>query len=167
MASLYEINAQIEAVLDRLYEEVDEETGEVSEDVLGELETLKAERDAKLDNIGAYIKNLEADVTAIKAEMDNLKKRKEVKERKIERLKEYVKQDLMYHGEAKKETARAAYSFRTSKKVEITDEALIPKDFITEVVEYKVDKTKIKETISTGTEVPGAQIVENKNLQIK
>lgn len=165
--TLYEINAQIQSILDRMYEEVDEETGEVNAELMTELTEMNEARDMKLDNIGAYIKNLDAEAKAIKDEMDALKKRLDSKKNKIERLKAYVADDLMSHGDTKKESARVVFSFRKSKAVEITDETLIPKDFLTIKTEVKPDKVEIKHAIDAGKEVPGAELVERQSLQIK
>ena len=165
--TLYEINSQINNLMDIIFDSVDEETGEVDPELMAQLSTLNLERDQKLDNIGAYIKNLDAEAKAIKDEMDALKKRLDQKKKKIESLKEYVAQDMLHNGDTKKESARVVFSFRKSKAVEITDETLIPKDFLTIKTEVKPDKVEIKHAIDAGKEVPGAELVERQSLQIK
>ena len=165
--NLYEINKSIEDLLDRMFEEVDEETGEVNPELVTELAELNQARDEKLDNIGCYLKNLQAEYLAIKAEITNLKDRLQSKENKIERLKAYVAQDLIAHGESKKESARVVFSFRTSKSVNVTDEDKIPGYLKTEKVEWVPNKKAIKEAIEGGEEVAGAEIIVNQNLQIK
>lgn len=166
MATLYEINRKIEEILDRLYETVDEETGEVSEDILFELTDLQEERKTKLDNIGAYIKNLEAEAKAIKEEIANLKKRMDAKTRKAERLRQYVTQDLLSHDEKKMETSRIKYSFLPSTQVKV-DETVIPKKYIIKKIETRVDIAGIKKLLKEGHKIRGAELVENQNLQIK
>lgn len=167
MASLYEINRNIEEILDRLYEEVDEETGEVPEDILMELADMQEERKIKLDNIGAYIKNLEAEAAAIKAEEDKLKKRRDAKSRKADRLREYLTEELLGHNEMKMETSRVKFSFRPSESVEIRDEAKIPKEYMKEKITYSPDKTSIKKAIKAGEEVDGCALIKKQNLQIE
>lgn len=165
--NLYEINKNIEDLLDRMFEEVDEETGEVKRELVTELAELNQARDEKLDNIGCYLKNLQAEYLAIKAEITNLKDRLQSKENKIERLKAYVAQDLIAHGESKKESARVVFSFRTSKSINVTDEDKLPVYLKTEKVEWVPNKKAIKEAIEGGEEVAGAEIIVNQNLQIK
>ena len=165
--TLYEINSQINNLMDIIFDSVDEETGEVDPELMEQLSTLNLERDQKLDNIGAYIKNLDAEAKAIKDEIDALKKRLDSKKNKIESLKEYVANDLQYHGDTKKESARVVFSFRKSKAVEITDESLIPKDYIVTKTETRVDKIAIKHAIDECCEVPGAVLVDRVSLQIK
>lgn len=171
MASLYEIDRRIEEILDRLYSQVDDSTGEVpesiSEAILVELDALNEERAEKLDNIGAYIKSLTAEASAIKAEIDSLKDRLDKKQKKIESLSKYVKFNLILHNEKKFETARVAFSFRKSEKVAISDESILPKKYLKKEVTYKPDKTAIKEALKNGQKVRGAVLEENQNLQIK
>ena len=55
MATLYEIDESIKAL-------IDEETGEIAD--FEAFEALNLERDAKLENIALYIKDLKADAEA-------------------------------------------------------------------------------------------------------
>ena len=70
-------------------------------------------------------------------------------------------------GKAKLETPKVVVSFRKSKAIQIDDEAAVPAAFKSEVVSVKIDKTLIKQAIQLGQEVPGAALVENRNLQIR
>lgn len=165
--TLYEINKQIEGAIDALLASVDEETGEVNEDAKQALEQLQADRAEKLDNIGAFIKNLTVEVEALKEEAKALKERAEQKERKIQRLKNYVEYNLLAAGESGFESTRVKFSFRKSVKVEIRDAAIIPKKFLTKKVTFDPDKNAIKAVLMDGKKVKGAELVTNQNLQIK
>lgn len=57
-------------------------------------------------------------------------------------------------------------SFRRSEAVEIYSEEIIPPAFLDQPPP-KVNKIRIKEAIKSGREVPGAELVQRKNLQIK
>ena len=85
----------------------------------------------------------------------------------MEYLKNMLTEDLLAHGEMKKEFTKVAYSFRKSKQVVITDEDSIPPMYIKTKVENAPDKTAIKKAIEGGETVTGAQVVENQNIQIK
>ena len=64
--TLYEIN---NAIIQELEGAVDPETGEiVDEALLAEYEQLQLDRETKVENVGLYIKNLEADAKAIRDE---------------------------------------------------------------------------------------------------
>ena len=150
MASLFEIDNGILELLENGFNLacIDEETGEIDETKAAEyLEALQLERGAKVENIALYVKSLTSEAEAIKAEEKRLKERREQKERKAERLKEYLKSSMLAFNEPKFETARVALSFRTSKTVVVSDMEKLDKAYIKEKVEYSADKTAIKKAI--------------------
>jgi len=74
MATLYEIDA---AIMDC----VDTETGEIIDEE--KLNSLLMERSAKLEGVALWIKNLDSDATAIRAEREALEKRQKAAENKV------------------------------------------------------------------------------------
>ena len=56
---------------------------------------------------------------------------------------------------------------RDSKKTEIIDESLIPDEYMNTKITKTPDKTAIKKAIEAGTEVAGAQVVDNTTITIK
>ena len=164
--TLYEINESIKAVLDAMSLEQDE-NGEIDDSYIFELDRLQEQRDEKLEAIGCYIKNLDAECKALKDEEDALKARRGAKEKKLERLEEYVKNNLLENGDTKKEFPRVCFSFRKSTQVSIKDERMIPFEYGENVTEFKINKKAIKQAIQDGKEVPGAELVTYQNLQIK
>lgn len=154
MSSLYEINKKI-------LECVDLETGEIIDPE--SLMNLQMERNLKIENIALWIKNLQSDAIALKAEKDAFAEREKSTLAKIKSLKNY----LAFALEGQKfSTAKCVVSFRRSEKVEVTDKASIPKDFMKETVTLEPDKTAIKEAIKSGQEVGGCRLVENLNPSI-
>ncbi|GEM_PF-2512853 len=164
MATLYEINAEIEKALDDMLNSIDPETGEVDEAYVHVYEELNLQKDEKLDSIGAYIKNLQVMSDAIKNEEGNLEERRKVIDKKINRLKNYVSEILA--GE-KWSNARVAFSFRKSDSVDIPDDTLIPDEYIKTEVKKTPDKKAIKEALKAGKEVRGAFLIDKNNLQVK
>ena len=164
--TLYEINKEIEDALNNIYSSMDEETGEVDEAYVHQFEDLQIARDEKLDNIGCFIKNLEAEAKALKEEEQVLASRRKVKENEIERLKAYVVANL--NGQ-KFESARVCFSFRKSKAV-VIDEAYIeniPSEYLI-AQEPKIDRKALKADLEAGKDLDGiAHIEEKQNLQIK
>ena len=162
--NLYQINAGIEEAMEAMLASVDPETGEVSQEAVDSLFALQMEKDQKLDNIGAYIKNLMAEVKALKDEEASLKARRESKEKQIERLKEYVASNM---DSDKFESSRVVFSFRASETVDIPDESLLEERFMVQKVTASPDKKAIKEALKAGEEVRGAFLIPHRNLQIK
>lgn len=153
--TLYEIN---EAILNL----VDMETGEIAD--AEAFDALTMQKEEKLENIALYIKNLTADANAFAEQEKVFAERKRAAQKRIDSLKSYLSYAL---GGQKFSTTKCAVSFRKSESIEITDEASLPKDFVTETVTIKADKTAIKNAIKSGQEVSGAQLVENLNISIK
>ena len=156
--TLFEID---KAILDFQFE-VDEETGEILN--TQDLDELQMARDTKIENIGLWIKNLNAEANAVKAEKDAMADRQKRLEKKAESLKNY----LTYILDGQKfSTPRVAMSFRRSESVNITDEYSVPDEYLTVTTMTKPDKKAIKDAIKGGKEVAGAELVTKSNLQIK
>lgn len=169
MNTLYELDSKIAELLDTGFEMscIDAETGEIDETQLAiYLEQLQLDRKTKIDNIAVYVKNLEAEAVAIRAEEKKLKERREAKERKAERLKNYIKTSMMLQGETKFESARVSMALRNSKAVVVDESKLESVYFINKIVQ-SVDKKAIKAALEAGILVEGAMLEERKNLQIK
>lgn len=160
---LYEIEREIEEALIVLFESTDEETGEVNPEAVKKLEELKLDREQKLENIACAIKNLESDAKALKDEEAVLNARRKALENKVLRLKNYLEQHLS--PEEKITSSRAVVSFRKSKKVLITNSALIPKRLLR--IKTEPDKVAIKDEFTKGKKVKGCEFVDNYSLQIK
>ena len=152
--NLYEIDNEIMNC-------IDEETGEIVD--VEKLDSLVMERDVKIENICLWIKNLKADAVALKAEKDNFATRQKAAENKAESLTKYISNYL--NGD-KYKSARVTVSYRKSEAVNITDISQIPTEYI-KPAEPQADKTAIKNAIKSGTAIPGAEIIENQNIQIK
>ena len=155
MASLYEIDSGILECLDF-------ETGEVIDPE--RLENLQMERSAKIEGVACWIKNLQADSLAYAAEMAAFAERKRKADTKVESLKKWLAMAL--DGQ-KFNSTRCEVSFRRSERVEIVDEAIIPKKYLVKKVTIQPDKIAIKEMLKTGKPVKGCQLVENSNAHIK
>lgn len=155
MSNLFEINR---AILDCL----DMETGEIVD--VEALDALMLEREEKMENIALWIKNLLSDAAAYKAEKESFADREKKATAKAESLKRYLTAAL--DGQ-KFKTTRCEVGFSRSVKTEVFDLEKVPREFVTEEVTYKPDKTAIKEAIKAGQEIEGCRLVENLNIRIK
>ena len=148
------------------------EDGEIPEEAVADtLEAIEGDIEVKADNIACILKNIDAEVLAIKAEETRLAERRKAKEAAHKRLKEYLSEVLQRTGIGKVETARNVITFRKSESVEL-DESFIAwayknRDDLLTFSEPKANKTEIKKALKSGAEIVGAQIVVNHNIQIK
>lgn len=161
--TLYEID---NAIIDILEKSIDPETGEfISDEFLDDYEQLQMDRTEKIENIGLYIKNLEADAKAIKDELKNLTARAKTMENRAEHLRYYLQSSL--NGE-KFSTPRLSVSFRHAKRVEVDDDYLdvIPEQFL-RFKDPEPDKKAIADALKSGEYVPGCSLVDNVSMIIK
>lgn len=182
MGNLYEINEKLYYLIE---EGFDNESGEIlSEDELFKaINETTMELDKKIDNIAIYIKNLEADVEAIKEEKKKLDARRRTKENKIESLKKYLdgyfkySQADYFNDETGKvkfhkfESPRCVISYRKSDSINVTDVNKIPKEYIKPraLKEDDVKKSDIKDYLKKheGETIDGVELLHNKNISIK
>lgn len=172
--TLYDIDERLVTLLNDHFDTDDGAIYESEEELAKKIDEVALELDTKIENIGCYIKNLEADVEALKKEEDNLKIRRKGAENKIEGLKRYLNGYLtaVYPNEDdrrkwKFKTPKVVLGYRKSTTVEVPDLEKLDKNFIKIKTETSADKTAIKEAIKNGTEVKGAFLKDNINLSIK
>ena len=156
---LYEID---NAILDC----IDLETGEVID--TERLDALHIERDAKIENVALWIKDLKAEAEAIKAEKQALEERQRVAENKAESLKKW----LAYALDGQKfSTAKCAVSFRKTEKVEISDVGMIrlmkEHDELLTYKDPEPNKTAIKQALKDGLNVDGVRLECNTSVIIR
>ena len=163
--TLYEIDSRIKAIIDGLYDNVDE-NGEVGEIDFTELLQLQEDRKTKLENIALYIKNTEAEAKAIKEEEEKLSKRRKSLERKADRLRELMITSMHEANEPEIATARCKAKIKDNEVTEIIDLELIPEEYIKVKVDRSADKTAIKKAIKAGEQVTGAVISIHTTIKI-
>lgn len=161
MLSLYEINGLYAGILNSASQA---ETPEEEQALLAQYMEVEKERDDKLTNCCAYYRNLEIEIDAYKQEIAHLKERKEKLEGKLERFENKLKDCLA--GEIW-ENGTHSIKWRKSEHIEVVDEELVPAAYCRRKVTYEVDKVVAKKDIKSGATVPGLELKEEYNLQIK
>ena len=155
MSSLYQIDQQIMACCDT-------ETGEVIDPE--KLDALLLERDAKIEGVALWIKNLRSDAEAYKAEKDAFAEREKKAREKADKLTEWLTDVLQGQ---KFQTAKCAVSFRRSTSVDVMDIAALPEHLLTIKTTTTANKPAIARLLKEGQTVPGCVLTENQNISIK
>lgn len=153
--TLYEID---QAILNT----VDPETGEILD--IEALNALQMARTDKLESVALWIKNLQADAQAFKAEKEAFAEREKKALAKVDSLKKWLASAC--DGQ-KFNTWRCAVTFRKSERVEILDETKIPQDYLTCKTTIAPDKAAIKEALKDGEIIEGCSLVTVMNPTIK
>ena len=163
---LYELTQNyrnLESLLDNLGEQ-EGLTIEMIHEALGKVED---DINTKIENTCKVIKEIEADSIGIDEEIKRLSALKKQKETTVKKLKEYVEFEMDGIGLNKVEGKLFKISFRKSKAVKITDESKIPKEFIKVKTTETISKTELGKALKNGEIIEGAELIENKSLQIK
>ena len=163
MRALYEID---QAILDC----VDLETGEIIDPE--KLTALQMEREAKLEGVALWIKDLNAEATAVKEEADKLTARKKALDNKITSLKAWLLWAL--DGE-KLKTPRCNVYQTHSQKVVIDDEKALIDMFMSSpsgekflrMKDPEIDKNALKDSMKQGYEYEFAHLETTESVVIK
>lgn len=158
--TLYDMTAQARELKDMLdAEEIDEQTFSDT------LEAIGAEE--KVNSYCQIIRELDGDNTAIKAEIERLKKRIEHNTASIDRMKQALDGFMTVSGKKKEKTPFFSVSYRKSQSVNILNEADIPQEYIKIKTETTPDKVAIKAALKAGETIPGCQLINSENIQIR
>lgn len=161
VSSLYDINTQIEELTNKL---VDEETGEINEEIFEQLEQLDMDKKEKIENYGIVIKNIKGEIEALDSEIKSLTERKKAKTNKMNRMMDYAKYSL--NGDTL-ETSKVAFGYKKGESVDVIDEEIVPDDYCKFETTRKPMKTEIKKAIKGGKKVPGCVLIVENHLQVK
>jgi len=163
MRPLYEIDAAILAA-------VDKETGEIID--AEALSALQMEREQKLEGVALWIKDLNAEADAVKAEADKLNARKKSLDKRIADLKAWLLGAL---GGEKLRTPRCNVYTTHTTRVAVENEAELisflqtldnPEQFL-RFKEPELKKDEIKKALKVDFIIPGASLEETESVVIK
>ena len=163
MRPIYEIDQEI---LDC----VDPETGEILD--AEKLDALQMERETKLEGVALWIKDLNAEAEAVKAEADKLTARKRALDNRITSLKAWM---LTALDGGKLKTPRCSVYQTHSQRVSVADEQELisflqtmedPEKFL-RFRDPEIRKDELKKALKDGAVIPGAALEETEGVVIK
>lgn len=160
---LYEVRPEIELILAQ--GEVDPDTGEVlgiTDGQWQQIEELEMHGDDLALELAAYMVGERLEAKAVKEQADALAARAKRHANRAERIKAYIASNIEPGHKIRNDVVEI--SWRSSTRVEISDEDMVPMEFMR--IAMAPDKTKIKDALKAG-EVPGAALVKQRNLTIK
>ena len=159
---LYELSSDYLNALDEL-SELDDLPVEAIADTL---EGLAGAWEDKALNVARYIRNLEAEASAI----EEAKKRMEVRARstanKAMRMRDYLKAELEKTGLQPKAPDVAVRLQNNPPAVVLDDETRIPEDYRRTQVVSTILKAEIAAAIKAGKEIAGAHLEQSRRLVI-
>ena len=164
MSTLFEVAANYRALAEKLHDtDLDDKTIEDT------LESESGDLVEKLTNVGFVIRNIDAEVSAMKDAEEKIATRRKSKENRIARLKAYALANMLATGKTKIESPYFVMGLRNNPESVVIDaESQIPADYMREIpASYSPDRILIKKAIQDGYEVPGCHLTRTQSLQIK
>lgn len=167
MSTLYDLTAECLALKNQL--EVLDMDAQTIEDTL---EGNSTELEAKIENYGFVIREMDSFADAIKAERDRLDKRLKVHESRVGHIKEWLKTNMERCGITRIECPAFAIALQNNPQSVVVDSlSSIPMAYMRVqpivIPESVPDKKLIAEAIKAGLEVPGAHLAQSTRLLIK
>ena len=161
MISLYKINENMLSLLSV----IEANEGELTDEVLEQLEINNEELQTKSESYLAVIKNREALNTQIDDELKRLQAMKKANNNLVLRLKNSLLNAVNIFGEF--EVGLIKFGLRKSTTVEVTGIVNdLPKEYKTVKVTEQPNKAEIKKSLQRGEQIEGCALVTNYNLKI-
>jgi len=164
--NLHEINLQIEELIE---ENVNEETGEMTEDVALMLDQLEMNRDEKVLNCARYVNEHKSASNGIAEQIKRMQARKKVHDNHAIYLSGWIESNC--HSTEKFEAADLKVSFRKSTRAIAHDLSSTPHELIVipPAPEPKLNAAGAKKWAKDhgGEAPPGVTITTHKSVQIK
>ena len=134
------------------------------------MEGIEGELEVKADGYAKVIRNMEADIEAIKSEVNRLTDRRKTIEKNIQTLKLALQKSMEITGKTKFKTELFSFGIRNNAPSVIMDESdirKIPSEYL-RIRDPEVDKSKLKDALKNGVDLSGvAHLVSSTSLSIK
>lgn len=163
---LYEISEQYKGVQELI------ESGEsesMREAIADTMQMIEGDFREKAQAVVSMTLNMDGGITALDNEIQRLTDKKKTIQNRVQSMRDYLKQNMEATGISKIECPLFTITLsKPSKQVEVTDEALLPDDFVRVKTTVSPDKVAIAKALKDGKEVTGAVLVDGpQRLTIK
>jgi len=157
MSKLYDIAEQYK----NIQEMVDSDDENMLVAIADTLEGIEAEFQEKAQAVVSTAFNIESGIDAIDAHIKRLQERKKTIQAKSEWLRDYLKRNMELTGINKIECPLFTITLsKAPQQAEITDESLLPDDYVKVETKVSPKKAEILKALKEGADVPGAILVD-------
>jgi len=158
---------QIEQNYNQLAEQLIDNDGELTTELAEQLAITEEQLQNKSVAYSFVIKQMDADIDTIDAEIKRLQAAKKQREKATEYLKDRIKHAMELFQIEEIKTPLVKINFRKSETVEVDDVNALPAAFKVVKVTEQADKAAIRAALKDGLKVAGCSIATHRNLQIK
>ncbi len=156
MANLYELKGEFQA----LWDQVDENTGEIPEEILAKIELVDEDITVKYENYCKVIRNVLAEAAALKEEGDRLITKALARKKNVDTLKKYMAKTMGELGKDKIKGEIFSVTLVKARKVLELDEGVTPDECYLISRQPKLDKKQMIADLKADTELPYARLVD-------
>ena len=159
--NIYEIDEQIRQVEDAIYSLADEETGEITDELMLDLlkekmNELQIERGKKIEG-AAFLRREALDNSEIIGnEIKRLQSLKKAQDNRADNLLKYITGAL---GGEKFKTPFISITYRNTESVDVSDIDALPEQYVR--VKKEANKTDLKKALKAGEEIQGVTLQSN------
>lgn len=159
--TLYEMSEAARQLYDLL------EAGEIDEQTVTDtMESIGASE--KLESYIHVQRQIESEIAAFDAEIDRMTERKNSLKKQVERLKSATVDFMRATNQKSANAGTFKLTMRENKSCEITDESMIPEEYMTIIPESKKpDKRAMLAALKDGAEIAGAQLKTSYSVTAK
>ena len=158
---------QIEQNYNQLAEQLIDNDGELTTELAEQLAITEEQLQNKSVAYSFVIKQMDADIDTIDAEIKRLQAAKKQREKATEYLKDRIKHAMDLFSIEEIKTPLVKINFRKSESVEVEDVNSLPAPYKVVKVTEQADKVAIKAALKDGVDIAGCSIATHRNLQIK
>lgn len=143
------------------------EAGEIGEQTVTDtMESIGASE--KLESYIHVQRQIESEIAAFDAEIDRMTERKNSLKKQVERLKSATVDFMRATNQKSANAGTFKLTMRENKSCEITDESMIPAEYMTIIPESKKpDKRAMLAALKDGAEIAGAQLKTSYSVTAK
>jgi hypothetical protein len=158
---------QIEQSYNQLAEQLIDNDGELTPELSEQLAITEEQLQNKSVAYSFVIKQMDADIDTIDAEIKRLQAAKKQREKASDCLKDRIKHAMDTFQIEEIKTPLVKINFRKSESVEVEDVNSLPAAYKVVKVTEQADKAAIKAALKDGVDIIGCSIATHRNLQIK
>lgn len=165
MTALYQLSHQY-AELQKLQDSDDEDLASA---IANTLDGIGGEISEKAEALVTLVLNMDADVTAVSAEIARLNARKAAIVKRQDSMRDYLRENMESAGISKISCPLFSITCAKGREVAVIDsEEYIPDEYMRVKTEIAPDKNKIASALKAGVDVPGARLERSKSaIRIK
>ena len=156
---LYDISEQYKEVQNLIESD---EYGSMAEAIADTMQMIEGDFKDKAQAVVSLTLNMDGSITALENEIQRLQDKKKVLQNKIDSIRNYLKMNMQATGISKIECPLFSITLsKPTKQVEITDESLLPDEFVKVKTTVSPDKVLLAKVLKEGKEITGAILVDS------